>query len=105
MFHLSQKGVEFFAAIQGAVKLTFEHSDGTSYSYFASQNTACHLEKALKDADAPTTLWEFAAKNIETGDEDMQKLREILSWKNGGIMLDFSKCISPRSLRSKYFPL
>ena len=89
------KPTEFFSVLRSAVKVTYEHSDGHSYSYFAPKHAAEFYEKNLRETNSPSTISdyvveEYANDEFKSLDPQTAKLLKVLCWKNGGFGLDFN---------------
>ena len=56
---------EFFAVVRSAVKVTYQHADGYSYSYFAPKHAAEHYEKCLRETNSPATLQDYVIHQYE----------------------------------------
>ncbi len=95
MIDLTPEVEEFCAVVRSAIKVTYEHSDGYSYSYFAPKHAADHYQKNLRETNSPTTLQDYVIQQyaddpFKSLDPETAKLLKILYWKNGGVGLDFN---------------
>ena len=70
----TMKPTEFFSVLRSAVKVTYEHSDGHSYSYFAPKHAAEFYEKNLRDANCPTNLADYVVEHYSCDDYPLTKL-------------------------------
>ena len=95
MIVLKPEVEEFFAVVRSAVKVTYEHSDGHSYSYFAPKHAADFYERNLRETNSPATLSDYVIQQyaddpFKSLDPETEKLLKILDWKNGGFVLDLN---------------
>lgn len=95
MIYLKPEVEEFFSVVRSAVKVTYEHIDGYSYSFFAPKHAADHYEKNLRETNSPTTLQDYVIQQyaddpFKSLDPETTQLLKILYWKNGVVELDFN---------------
>lgn len=65
---------EFFSVLRSAVKVTYEYSDGHSYSYFAPKHAAELYEKNLRDTNCPANLTDYVVKYYSLDDYPLTKI-------------------------------
>ena len=86
---------EFFDVVRSAVKVTYEHCDGYSYSYFAPKHAAEFWERNLRETNPPSAISDYVVEQyaddpFKSLDPETAELLKILYWKNGGVELDFN---------------